>query len=102
MKQSRRKFTEEYKREAVKLAGDLGSASEAARSLGIKPNLVHRWKREMAEDGVKAFPGKGNLKPDDEELRRLRRELEKVKRERDFLKKAVTYFAAEEKKNSDS
>ena len=57
--------------------------------------MLHRWKSKFLTDGEVAFPGKGRLKPDDEELRRLRRELFKVKQERDILKKAAAYFARE-------
>ncbi|MFQ5789716.1 MAG: transposase [Acidobacteriota bacterium] len=64
------------------------------RELEIDRGMLHRWKTALGEDGVLAFPGKGNLKPRDRELWEMRRELEKVKRERDILKKALAYFAS--------
>ena len=59
--------------------------------VGINPNLLSRWVRESAADGGKAFPGGGV--PRDEEMARLKRELSKVTKERDFLRDAAAYFA---------
>lgn len=91
----RRRFTREFKVEAVRLltAGHR-SAAEIGRELGINPNLLYRWKRQMAEDPEAAFPGPGQLKPEEEELRRLRRELEDARQEISFLKKTSAYFAS--------
>jgi transposase len=83
----RRSFTPEYKREAVRLADDLGNAAQAARDLGINSNLIHRWRRQLREDGGRAFPGNGN--PRDEEVARLKRELRKSQEQVAILKKAV-------------
>lgn len=90
----RRRFSAEFKREAVLVIVD-GSRSptEVARDLDINVNLLHSWRRQYLEDQDKAFPGKGNLKPEDVEFRRLRRELEEVKLERDILKKALAIFS---------
>jgi transposase len=68
-------------------------ATEVAKGLGINENVLYRWIRQYREDPRNAFPGKGKLKPDDEELRRLRRELSDVKEERDILKKVVSIFS---------
>ncbi len=87
MSATRRSFTPEYKREAVRLADDLGNAAQAARDLGIAPKLIHRWKRELRDDGRRAFPGNGS--PRDEELARLKRELKQAREEVAILKKAV-------------
>ena len=73
MPASRRSFTPEYKRGAVRLADDLGNATQAARDLGISTNTIHRRRRQLREDGPRAFPGNGS--PRDEELARLKREL---------------------------
>ncbi len=62
---------------------------EVARELEIRPGMLQRWMRKSGEDGGDAFPGSGRLKPDDEELRRLRRENERLRQERDVLRKAV-------------
>ena len=87
MSRTRRSFTPEYKREAVRLADDLGNASQAARDLGLNANLIHRWRRQLRDDGARAFPGNGN--PRDEEIARLKRELRKSQEQVAILKKAV-------------
>jgi transposase len=90
----RRKFDGEFKREAVRLVTTGGrKASEVARNLGISPNLLHRWKQQLVADPAQAFPGKGHLKPEDEELRRLKKQLADVTEERDILKKALAIFS---------
>ena len=90
----RRKYDSEFKREAVKLVLEGGRvASEVAKGLGINENVLYRWIKQYREDPENAFPGKGKLKPEDEELRRLRRELADVKEERDILKKVVNIFS---------
>ena len=90
----RRKYDSAFKREAVKLVLEGGRvASEVAKGLGINENVLYRWIRQYREDPENAFPGKGKLKPEDEELRLLRRELADVKEERDILKKVVSIFS---------
>ena len=102
-KKGRRTYDKEFKREAVRLVLEEGrSASEVERNLGIGRSTVARWIREFKEDPEYAFPGKGRLKEPDEEVRNLRRELERVKRERDILKKAITIFSKEPDRYSDS
>jgi transposase len=64
-----------------------------SRDLDLHPNMVHRWKKHYMEDQMNAFPGKGHLTPQDEEIRRLKRELADMKEERDILKKAVGIFS---------
>ncbi len=92
----RRRFDKGFKLEAVKLVVEEGrSVAEVSRNLGIHGNLLHNWKRQYGEDEEQAFPGKGRLKPQDEELRLLRKELKDVKQERDILKKALAIFSKE-------
>jgi len=92
--QKRRSYDSEFKREAVKLVIEGGRiASEVSKGLGINENILYRWIKQYREDSENAFPGKGKLKPEDEELRRLRRELADVKEERDILKKVVGIFS---------
>ena len=99
----RRTYDKEFKKEAVQLVLEEGyKAAEVERNLGIGSNIVSRWVREAKEDPEYAFPGKGRLKPPDEELRSLKRELERVKRERDILKKAVAIFSTDPDRYSDS
>ena len=88
----RRKYSDEFKREAVQLTVHPGvTKSQIARELGINPNMLGRWCRELQLGGSKAFPGQGHAH--DEEVARLRRELSRVKKERDFLGEAAAYFA---------
>ena len=72
-------------------------ASDVARDLGIDQSVVSRWVREYQENGRDAFPGNGRLLPADEEIRQLKRELNRVKMERDILKKAISIFTGPEK-----
>ena len=93
---ARRAFTREFKLEAIKLVRDRGvSAAQVARDLDIGQNVVSRWVREASADKAQAFPGRGQMKPDDAEVARLKRELAKTKAERDILKKAIGFFAKE-------
>jgi transposase len=94
MGRTRRAFTQEFKREAVKLVTESGHpTAQVARDLGLTPNLLRRWKQEVAGDPVAAVPGKGRRKPHEEELARLKRDLARVTQERDFLKSVAAYFA---------
>ena len=87
MARERRLFSEEFKREAVKLVGQPGASKAAiARDLGIGANLLGRWCREANLDAE--VPG-GHEKVSPQEYERMRRELAKVKTERDILKKAL-------------
>ena len=86
----RRRFDRDFKLSAVKMVTEGGhKASEVARSLGIHPTRIYKWRRSFGEDGPKAFPGKGHLT----ELTALRRKLRDVEMERDILKKAVGIFS---------
>ena len=92
----RRKFTREFKLEAVKLVRERGvTVAQAARDLGVHGTVLRRWVQEWAADSQQAFPGQGQMKPDQVEIERLRREVTKLKAERDILKKAAAYFAKE-------
>ena len=88
----RKKYSHEYKQEAVQLArsGDL-PVSQVARELGLNPNVLTRWCREAKAHGPAAFPGVGM--PRDQELTNLKRELARVRKERDFLHEAAAFFA---------
>lgn len=96
MSENRRIFTGEFKIAAVKLITEKGrSVAEAARSLGISTELLRRWKIRFQAEGQEAFPGQGKLPPAEDELRRLRAEIVRLKAERDILKKATALFAKE-------
>lgn len=94
MVMQRRKFSREFKVEAVRLVRDRGvSVAQAARDLDVHENVLRKWVRDHAGDPGSAFPGHGVMKPEQQELERLRRENAKLKAERDILKKAAAYFA---------
>lgn len=96
MGERRKTYDKEFKLSAVKMVVQEGlSAAEVSRDLGINENSLHNWKKKYLDDKENAFPGKGRLKPEDEELRRLQKELKTVKMERDILKKAIAFFAKE-------
>ena len=93
---TRRKHSKEFKLEAVRLTTQPGaSVRQTAENLGINANMLRTWKKQLGTDGAHAFPGNGRLKPDDEEIRKLRLELKRVREERDILKKATLFFAME-------
>ncbi len=92
----RRKFSAEFKKEAVQLTNDSEvPIKQIAEELGIGDGLLHKWRRDYLNNSSKAFPGKGT--PRDQEMMALKRELSRVKKERDFLKEAAAYFAREPK-----
>jgi len=98
-----KKYDKEFKLEAIRLASEPGNTQTGIeRDLGISQGIISRWKRQLLEDGKDAFPGKGHLKPGDEEMRRILRENERLRRERDILKKAVAIFSEDPKRYSDS
>ena len=98
MSETRRKFSREFKIEAVRLITEGGqSIAETARELGVNASLLGRWKQQLTENSEHSFPGKGRMKPLEEEVRRLQRDLKRVRQERDFLKKATAFFARENK-----
>ena len=98
-----KRYDKEFKIEAVRLASEPGNTqAQIQRELGIGQGVISRWTRELKADSEHAFPGKGHLKPQDEELHRLKRENERLRRERDILKKAVAIFSEDPHRYSDS
>ena len=94
----RRQFTREFKLEAVRLiASGERKVEDLARDLGVRVSILRDWQKQaegragLTQEDV--FPGNGKLTSKEEEIRELRRQLEEVKQERDFLKKAAAYFA---------
>jgi len=93
-KRPRKIYDAEFKRQAVELASDPATTdAQIERDLGLYQGALRHWRAELDEDPAHAFPGKGKLRPDDAELRRLRRENEILRQERDILKKAVAIFS---------
>lgn len=91
---ARRQFTREFKIEAVRLVRERGvSAAQASRDLSVHENVLRKWMRDFDADPGHAFPGQGHMKPVEAGIERLKREVQKLKAERDILKKAAAYFA---------
>ena len=92
---SRRKYSKEFKVDAVELMiRSNKSFTEIAASLGIRADLLRRWEKEYSANKVAPFPGSGHLKdPEDERFRKLERELRIVTEEREILKKALAVFS---------
>jgi transposase len=91
---SRKKFDRQFKLDAVRMITDGGhSVASVARDLGISPTLLHRWKRSFEEKSEHAFPGHGRASSENKELEDLRKELARVKEEREILKKAIAVFS---------
>ena len=92
---ARKTYTREFKLQALRLMTDQGlSVAEVARRLGVGENCLRAWKAAARDKGAEAaFPGPGHPSPAADELRRLRAEVQRLKAERDLLKKAAAYFA---------
>jgi len=89
-----RHFSREFKINAVQLVTEKKmSARKVAEELDIHPNLLQIWKGKLLKEGEKAFNGKGRISPEKAELRQLRKDLERIKEERDILKKALAVFS---------
>jgi len=90
----RRKYDREFKEGSVRLVIDGGhSVRVVARDLGIHENMLHRWKQEYLQDQKHAFPGKGYMKPHEEELLKLKRKIVDLEEEREILKKTLAIFS---------
>ena len=84
----RRCFSRKFKLEAVRLVRERGvSVAQAARDLDLHENMLRKWVKDYASDPAQAFPGQGQMKPEQAVIERLRREVQKLKAERDILKK---------------
>ena len=91
---ARRSFSRGFKLEAVRMVEERGvSVAQATRDLDIHDNVLRRWVRQYREDPAHAFPGAGQMKPEQAEIAQLKKEIRKLKAERDILKKAAAYFA---------
>ncbi len=96
MAKKRKSYSKQFKLDAVKLVTEQGyNISEAARNLGIDHNTLRRWKKQLELDKSEAFPGNGKMTSEKEELHKLRKEVAKLRMERDILKKAAVFFAKE-------
>ncbi len=94
MGEKNRHFSREFKRDAVQLVTVKGMpVGKVARELDIHPNLLHGWRRRYIAQGDQAFVGKGRVRAEKAEIKELRKKLEKVKEERNILKKALAVFS---------
>lgn len=90
----RRKFDREFKEDAISLIVDGGRpVRDVARDLGIHENMLHRWKQEYLQDKEHSFPGKGHMKPHEEEIFKLKRKVADLEEDRAILKKALAIFS---------
>lgn len=93
-KKERKVYDRQFKIDTVNLVTRGGrKVREVADELGIDVNMLYHWKRQLLKEGEEAFPGKGNLTAQEEEIRRLRRELKQAEEDREILKKALGYFS---------
>jgi transposase len=98
MTQKQKHYAKQFKVDAVKLVTEQGyKVSEAARNLGIHHTSLRNWKKQLETDGNQSFPGKGHMSSEKEELSQLRKEVKKLRMEREILKKAAAFFANEPK-----
>jgi transposase len=94
----RKKYSQEFKHDAVKLVTEQGyRVSEASRNLDVNTGVLRRWIKELEKDKAAAFPGNGRMTPEQEEIKRLREENKRLLMEREILKKAAAFFANESK-----
>lgn len=91
-------YTEEYKKEIIRLVTEGGKkVSEVAKDIGVAEVSLRRWIKQYREHGENAFPGKGHLRPEDDEMRRLKKRLADIEEENEILKKAMRIFTKPEK-----
>lgn len=94
----KKQYSVEFKIEAVKRLEKTGeNLSKVARELGVAPTTMNGWVQKYKESPETPFPGSGHLKPEDEKLRRLEKEIRDLKEENEILKKAAAYFAKNQK-----
>lgn len=90
MGQKRRKFSREFKLEAIRLITEKGyTIAQVGRDLDLRPEMLRRWKKQLLSDPGGAFPGEGHVRAEDQEVCRLRRDNERLREERDILAKAL-------------
>ena len=93
MKDTRRRFSREFKLEAVRQLASGRRQADVARELGVDAQVIRRWADQVKIDLTTAFPGNGRAPREEAELQRLRNEVAQLRAERDFLKKTAAYFA---------
>ena len=95
---ARKKYSKEFKLDAVCLVLEQQyTRSEAARSLGINPNMLGRWIQQFESEDGQSFRGNGKLSLEQEQIRELKNQVKRLELEKEILKKATVFFAAETK-----
>lgn len=99
MAETRKIYSKEFKQKAVELSNVRGNVQEIARELGVRPELIYRWRKELKNNPSIAFGGNGKkqLTEEQKKLLKLEKELADVKIERDILKKAVSIFSVSDR-----
>ena len=102
MKKERRRFTKDFKLNAVELSYSRSNIVELANELNVRPELLYRWRSELASYQVKSFPGNGKqiMIEEESQLAQLKKELSEMRMERDILKKAVGIFSKSDGKST--
>ena len=96
MTTERKSYSRQFKIDAVKLVTEQGyRITEAASNLDLNPNLLGKWRKQFAGESDQAFPGKGHMTAENQELNRLRKENQRLRMEHEILKKAAAFFAKE-------
>ena len=102
MSVSRRRYSREFKLEVVRRVQELGrTQAQVAEELGVSANTINRWMKQFRQEKDDAFPGKGRQTSQAALISRLRRENERLRKERDFLKKTASYFAAKNESDTE-
>ena len=102
MSGTRRRYSREFKLEVVRRVQELGrSQAQVAEELGVSANTINRWMKQSRQEKDDAFPGKGRQTSQAALISRLRRENERLRKERDFLKKTASYFAAKNESDTE-
>ena len=102
MSASRRRYSREFKLEVVRRVQELGrTQAQVAEELGVSANTINRWMKQFSQEKGEAFPGKGRQTSQATLISRLRRENERLRKERDFLKKTAKYFAAKSESDTE-
>jgi transposase len=98
MADRRRRYTREFKLEAIRLSQEPGvTLTELAKELGIRSEMLYRWRKEADTDPAQSFPGQVSLNERDQELEKLRNQETRLKAENAFLKKVSEYFVKDGK-----
>jgi len=95
MKRERKFYSKEFKLKAIELSYARNNAKQVAEELGIRPELLYKWRTSLLSDGVRSFTGNGNkkLSPEEKEIALLKKQVRELQLEREILKKAVIIFS---------